>query len=100
MPTHATRFYFSDRRDIPARFTEPQTVYESADLTSRTTRSTCRLRAGLTKKEKDAILRYIAHDWSTYCTHDHDCCGNWYRTCWARIDGRRLTLTTHHCRNV
>lgn len=100
MAKHSTSFRFSDSRVVRVKFTEPNTLWESPDGDSRHTRSTCRLPAGLTKKEKEGILQCIAYQWSTFCEHGHDCCGHWYRSCRAVIVGRRLTLTTYHHRNV
>lgn len=100
MAKHRTSFRFSDNRVVKVKFTEPKTLWESSDGDSKHTRSTCRLPAGLTKREREGILHCIGYQWSTFCRHDRDCCGNWYRSCRAVIVGRRLTLTTYHHRNV
>lgn len=100
MATHLTRFVFPSGKVATVKFTQPKTLWESPDADSRHTRSTGRLPANLTQAEKEGILRTISYDWSTFCRHSHDCCGHWYRSCRAKIDGRRITLTTYHQQNV
>jgi hypothetical protein len=81
-------------------FTTPQTVWASAEGDAKNTKSTGRLPAGLSRKDKDAILRTIAEEWSTHCQHSYDCCGHWYRNCRAVITGRRITLYVGHRQNI
>ena len=93
--THQTTFYFPNGRRVPMSFTTPQTVWASAEGDAKNTKSTGRLPAGLSRKDKDAILRTIAEDWSTHCQHSYDCCGHWYRNCRAVI-----TLYVGHRQNI
>lgn len=98
--TYKTVFHFQNGRQVPISFTTPQTTWVSREGDARDTESTARLPSGVSRKEKDAIKRYIAEEWSTYCQHSYDCCGHWYRYCVAHIRGRNITLYVRYRQNI
>lgn len=53
------------------------------------------------------VLRYVVREsaalrFNTHCTHEYDCCGNWYTSAYyvRRIDRRTLEVHLKHYRNV
>lgn len=99
--TYQTVFHFQNGRpSVPVSFTTPQTVWASDEGDAKDTKSTGRLPPGLSHKDKEAIKRCIAEEWSTHCQHSYDCCGHWYRNCRAVITGRRITLYVGHRKNI
>ena len=98
--THKAVFNFPNGRQIAVSFTAQKTTWESRDGDASFATSTARLPRGLSRKDKEAIKRCIAQDWSTRCQHSYDCCGRWYRDCNAHIVNRRLTLTVRNYKNI
>lgn len=63
-------------------------------------RATCRLPAGLTKRQRKLWARTIAAKFSsTGCHHEWDCCGCRVASARVHVVGRRVTVTVSEGRN-
>lgn len=84
MAANLANFDFHGTRTVPVRFTNTNTVVDAND--HRVLHATARLPSGLSRGDKDGIVRTIMEDWSDSREH------GWVRTCQARIHKRRLSL--------
>lgn len=82
MAANLANFDFHGTRTVPVRFTN--TVADANDR--RVLRATARLPSGLSRADKEGIVRTIMEDWSDSREH------GWVRTCQAHIHNRRLSL--------
>ena len=56
----------------------------------------------IVSKHKMKEFKALARDqFTTYCHHDHDCCGNWYLHCGEVVKKKKgYLVTVYHVQNI